>query len=200
MGPLSRRCIRKSETADWHENFLLTVIWGVDGLHVVNLMTSQRNFNSEYFMSHVLVSMVAKVSPRGRIPIPHRLQLYLDNWRVHFSKATEQFITENQIGRVPYHLTVLVLHRLTSGFSVMWRLRSQARPSTSQNSCSRQSSSFCMKFSRRGGRGFQPLGREGAMGFTKQQRLLSWVNSSFRETFLDSPSRALAPLLIDLLV
>jgi transposase len=26
----------------------------------------------------------------------------LDNYRVHFSKATEQFITENRIGRVPH--------------------------------------------------------------------------------------------------
>jgi histone-lysine N-methyltransferase SETMAR len=41
--------------------------------------------------------MVAKVFPRGRIPHTGRLQLYLDNCRVHFSTATEQFITENQI-------------------------------------------------------------------------------------------------------
>jgi transposase len=26
----------------------------------------------------------------------------LGNWRVHFSKAIEQFITENHIGRVPH--------------------------------------------------------------------------------------------------
>jgi histone-lysine N-methyltransferase SETMAR len=26
----------------------------------------------------------------------------LDNWRVHFSKATDQFITESHIGRVPH--------------------------------------------------------------------------------------------------
>jgi transposase len=28
----------------------------------------------------------------------------LDNYRVHFSRATEQFITENHIGRVPHPL------------------------------------------------------------------------------------------------
>jgi histone-lysine N-methyltransferase SETMAR len=46
--------------------------------------------------------MVAKGFPRGRIPHTRRLQLHLDNCRVHFSKATEQFITENHIGRVPH--------------------------------------------------------------------------------------------------
>jgi hypothetical protein len=65
-------------------------------------MTSQCSFNSEYFVSHVLAPMVARVFSRGRIPSARRLQLHLDNYQVHFSKATEQFITENHIGRVPH--------------------------------------------------------------------------------------------------
>jgi hypothetical protein len=93
MESLSRKYIRKSETADRHKKFMLTIIWGVDGFHVVDLMTSQHSFNSEYFMSHVLTPMVVKVFTRGRIPHIRRLQLHLDNCRVHFSKATGQFIT-----------------------------------------------------------------------------------------------------------
>jgi histone-lysine N-methyltransferase SETMAR len=65
-------------------------------------MTLQRSFTSEYFVSHVLAPMVAKVFPRGRIPHTRRLQPQLDNCRVHFSKATGQFIAENHIGRVPH--------------------------------------------------------------------------------------------------
>jgi transposase len=64
-------------------------------------MTSQRSFHSEYFVSHILAPMVAKVFP-GRIPQTRRLQLHLDNCRVHFLKVIEQFMTENQIGRVPH--------------------------------------------------------------------------------------------------
>jgi hypothetical protein len=84
------------------KKFMLTIIWGVDGFHAVILMTSQRSLNSEYFVSHVLAPMVAKVFPRGRIPRTRQLQLHLDNCRVHFSKATEQFIIENHIGRAPH--------------------------------------------------------------------------------------------------
>jgi hypothetical protein len=83
---------------------MLTVVWAADNFHVVDLMTSQRSFNSEHFMSHVLAPMVAKVFPRGRIPQIRRLQLHLDNCRVHFSKAAGQFITENHIGRMPHLL------------------------------------------------------------------------------------------------
>jgi hypothetical protein len=76
---------------------MLTVILGVDGFHVVDLMTSQHNFNSEYSVSHVLAPMIPKIFPRGRIPYTRRLQLHLDNYGVPFSKATEQLITENHI-------------------------------------------------------------------------------------------------------
>jgi hypothetical protein len=98
---------------------MLTVIWGVDGFHVVDLITSQPSFSSEYSVSGVLAPMVAKVFPRGRIPYPRRLQLHLDSCRVHFSKATEQFITENQIGRDPHPAYSPDLAPSDSGFSIM---------------------------------------------------------------------------------
>jgi histone-lysine N-methyltransferase SETMAR len=46
--------------------------------------------------------MIAKAFPGGRIPHTYRLQLRLDNCRIHFSKATEQLITENHIGITPH--------------------------------------------------------------------------------------------------
>jgi hypothetical protein len=81
---------------------MLTVTCGVDSFYVVDLMTSQRSFNSEYFVSHVLAPIAAKVFPRGRIRHTRRFQLCLDNCQVHFSKATEQFITEDHIGCVSH--------------------------------------------------------------------------------------------------
>jgi transposase len=65
-------------------------------------MTFPRSFKTECFVSHVLAPMAAKGFARGRNPHSRRLQLHLDNCRVHFSKATEQFITENHIERVPH--------------------------------------------------------------------------------------------------
>jgi hypothetical protein len=89
---------------------MLAVIWGVDGFHVVDLMTSQCCVNSEYFVSHVLAPMVGKVFPRRRIPHPRQLQLHLDNCRVHFSKATEQFSLKTISDVCLTHLTDLILH------------------------------------------------------------------------------------------
>jgi histone-lysine N-methyltransferase SETMAR len=81
--------------------FMLTVIWGVDGFHVVDLMTSQPSFDSQSFVDNLMVSLVEKVFPKGRNPHARRLHLHLDNCQVHFSRVTEQFIAENHLARVP---------------------------------------------------------------------------------------------------
>jgi hypothetical protein len=81
--------------------FMLTVIWGVDGFHVVDLMTSQRSFDSQYFVDNIMVPLVEKVFPKGRNRHARRLYLHLDNCHVHFSRVAEQFIAQNHTSRVP---------------------------------------------------------------------------------------------------
>jgi hypothetical protein len=84
------------------KKFMLTVIWGVGGFHVVDLMTSQSSFDSQYFVRNAMTPLIAHIVPQGRIPHGRRLYLHLENCRVHFSKVIDQFITQNQILRVPY--------------------------------------------------------------------------------------------------
>jgi hypothetical protein len=81
--------------------FMLTLIWGVEGFHVVDLMTSQRSFDSQYFADNIMVPLVQKVFPKGRNPYARRLSFHLDHCRVHFSRVIEQFIAQNHISRVP---------------------------------------------------------------------------------------------------
>jgi hypothetical protein len=77
--------------------FMLIVSREVDGFHVVDLMTSQRSFNSEYFVNHGMAPTITKVFPQGRAPHARRQHLHLDNCRVHFSKNTQQFMSESHI-------------------------------------------------------------------------------------------------------
>jgi hypothetical protein len=91
------------------QKFMLTVIWRVAGFHFVDLMIFQRSFDSQYFVSNVMTSLIANISPQERIPHTPRLHLHLDNCRIHFSKVIEQFITQNQILCVlnpPYNLDI----------------------------------------------------------------------------------------------
>jgi hypothetical protein len=79
---------------------MLTVIWGIDGFHVVDLMTEQHDYNTQHFLSHILESLLFAVFPDGRKPHSRRVSLHLDNCRVHRSKASENFFAENSIIRV----------------------------------------------------------------------------------------------------
>jgi hypothetical protein len=69
------------------QNFMLAVIWTIDGFHVVDLVTEQHNYNTQYFLSHSLEPLLLAVFPDDRKPHSRRLGLQLDNCRVHCSKA-----------------------------------------------------------------------------------------------------------------
>jgi hypothetical protein len=93
---------------------MLTVSWGVDSFHVVDLMTSQRSFNSDYFMNHALAPMVAKVFPGGEFYI---LVDY------NFAETTAEFTFQKPLSNLSLkiilnvclpHFTVLILHYRTS--------------------------------------------------------------------------------------
>jgi histone-lysine N-methyltransferase SETMAR len=75
--------------------FMFTIIWGTAGFHVTNLMTSQRSFNTEYFINEIMQSLIAKFFPMSRMPHTHRLIVDLDNCPVHFSKHSQKFFDDN---------------------------------------------------------------------------------------------------------
>jgi hypothetical protein len=45
------------------QKFMLTVIWGIDGFHVVGLMIEQHSYNTQYFLSHILEPLLPAVFP-----------------------------------------------------------------------------------------------------------------------------------------
>jgi hypothetical protein len=74
----------------------------VGGFRVVDFMTSQRSFNSQYFVNNVMTPPIAITFPQGRIPHARRLHLDLADCHVQFAKATEQVITQNQLLPMPH--------------------------------------------------------------------------------------------------
>jgi hypothetical protein len=65
-------------------------------------MISQHSFDSQYFVGDMMTPLIVTIFPQGRIPHARRLHLHLNNFRVHFSKITEQLITQNQLLRVSH--------------------------------------------------------------------------------------------------
>jgi hypothetical protein len=77
-------------------------MWSVDGFHIVDLMTSHETLNSQYSVDNVLTHLLSMNFPQGRQRHALRLDCHLDNYHVHFPKASEQFCTETEIIHVPH--------------------------------------------------------------------------------------------------
>jgi histone-lysine N-methyltransferase SETMAR len=84
------------------QKFMLTVICGIDGFHVVDLMTEQHSYNTQYFLNRILEPRLLAVFPGGRKQYSRRLSLHLDKCRIYRQKASEDFLVENSIIRVPH--------------------------------------------------------------------------------------------------
>jgi hypothetical protein len=59
---------RKAKQQIETQKFMLTVIWGIDGFHVVDLMTEQHSEKTQYFLSHTLEPLLLAVFTNGRKP------------------------------------------------------------------------------------------------------------------------------------
>jgi hypothetical protein len=98
---------------------MLTVIWGVDGFHVVDLMTPQRSFDSQDFVDNIMVPLVEKVFQRGEI----RLRVdHTFTWIIAAStfQASVRNLSPEIIFRVfRNQRTVQMSHPRTSGFLVI---------------------------------------------------------------------------------
>jgi hypothetical protein len=70
--------------------------------HVVDLMTSQNQFNLQYFVEHIMVPVVQEIFPHGRNRGALPLHVHPDKCWVHFSTVAEQFFEANAILRIPH--------------------------------------------------------------------------------------------------
>jgi hypothetical protein len=87
---------------------MLTVIWGMDGFYVVNLMTKQHSYNPQYFISHILEPLLLTAFLDDCKPHPRRLRLHRDNGRVHCSKFSDNISPKIILFECPVRLTILI--------------------------------------------------------------------------------------------
>jgi hypothetical protein len=81
---------------------MFTVIWRIDGFHVIDLMTEQHSYNTQYFLSRVLEPLLFAVFPDVCKPHCRWLSFHLHNYRIPGSKVSVHFFAENSIIPVPH--------------------------------------------------------------------------------------------------
>jgi hypothetical protein len=138
--------------------FMLTTIWGVNGLHLLDLMPSQGRFNTQYFVEHVMAPLVQTIFPQGRNRYRPRLNVHLDNCRVYFSKVAEQFSSRISCSMFPTHPILSTWPRRTYGYSGASKLNSLAEASPSPTNFYKMFENFWREFLLRNCRRFSRAG------------------------------------------
>ena len=105
-GPRGKWCLDSEENPEFerdritHEKFMLTVIWGVWGFYVIDMLPNGMSYNSTYFIEHILTVLNEKKNEIWPKSGRKKIWLHLDNCRVHNSKQT---LIEME--KIPYQRT-----------------------------------------------------------------------------------------------
>ena len=81
---------------------MITVIWNIQGFHIIDFLPEGMAFNSEYMIEHILTPLAEKKHEIWGSSCKRKMWLHLDNCRVHNSKMTTEAIENLGFKRAPH--------------------------------------------------------------------------------------------------
>ena len=81
---------------------MVTIIWGVFGFYIVDFLDENTKYDSNYFISHILVPLSNKREEIWSDSERRKIWLHLDNCRIHNSKMTREKTEELGFKRAPH--------------------------------------------------------------------------------------------------
>lgn len=85
-----------------YESVMVTIIWGVNGFHIIDMMPKGQKYNSEYFIANILTPLFNKKNKIWSQATKRKLWLHLDNCRVHNSSACNEKYDQFGFKRAPH--------------------------------------------------------------------------------------------------
>jgi crotonobetainyl-CoA:carnitine CoA-transferase CaiB-like acyl-CoA transferase len=76
-------------------------MWNPRRFQVVNQLPSDTKMDSEYFTTNVLAPLREESITRDRAQHPKLLVVHMDNCSIHMCGATQRFMSEHQMSRMP---------------------------------------------------------------------------------------------------
>jgi hypothetical protein len=81
--------------------FKFTIMWNPWRFHIINRLPDGSRMNSEYYIPNVLTPLHEKFCSEGLENCGRPLIVHVDNCSVHTSAATEQFMSDHRMIRMP---------------------------------------------------------------------------------------------------
>jgi transposase len=83
------------------KKFMFPIIWNPTGFYVVERFPNDTKMNSAYFVTNTLTPLEKAIFPQRRAPHQKRLAIHLDNWSIHTSRASTEWLGEYGMRRMP---------------------------------------------------------------------------------------------------
>lgn len=104
---------------------MFTIIWGVYGFYVIDMLPNDCKYNSQYFIDNILQKLIEKDQEIWPRKSNHKIWIHIDNCSVHNSMATENFSINLILKELLIHHTPLILHHQTSSYLDLSRISSK---------------------------------------------------------------------------
>jgi histone-lysine N-methyltransferase SETMAR len=80
------------------EKVMVTIVWSVDGFHVVDHLPNGVKFNADYYANHILIPLL---DSNAFVP-PKKLIVHADNAPVHRAEKCQKMMQEFEFERAPH--------------------------------------------------------------------------------------------------
>lgn len=84
------------------EKVMVTIIWGINGFHIIDMMPKGNKYNSEYFIENILTPLFNMKQQIWSQTTKRKLWLHLDNSQVLNSSACNEKYDQFGFKRVPH--------------------------------------------------------------------------------------------------
>lgn len=81
---------------------MVTVIWGVYDIYLIDFLPENESFNSEYFIQNILIPISSEKTKIWSDSIRRKIWLHLDNSPIHNSKVSMEKTFELGFKRAPH--------------------------------------------------------------------------------------------------
>lgn len=80
---------------------MVTVIWGIYNIYLINFLPDNESFNSEYFIQNILIPISSEKTKIWSDSIRRKI-LHLDNSPIHNSKVSMEIAFEFGFKKAPH--------------------------------------------------------------------------------------------------
>jgi hypothetical protein len=103
------------------KKFMFTMIWNPSEFYAVERLANDTRMNTDYFVRNILIFLEQMIFPWKRAPREKRLMVSVDNWSVHTSRGSTDWLEKHGISACQTNSIYLIWPLVTCTCFLQWK-------------------------------------------------------------------------------